>query len=203
MQESGHKKLKRRVRRRTIVFLVLTLIGNAFAWFIYSNKVATSMNVGVKSWKITFEQNGNNVFNNVVFNVDNIYPGMTDYSDRIEIRNSGEMAASVTYEVTSVRVFTDTFTNNDYTSDQLENILLNNYPFKIVFTVDNPTIGTTDTTNFRMSVIWPYEASGESGDELDTYWGKRAYDFENTYANQDEIEVHIKVIATQTEIESE
>ncbi len=195
MKESNHKKLKKRVRRRTVVFLILTMIGNAFAWFIYSNKVSMQMNVGVKSWRITFEQNGQTLTNNVVFTINDIYPGMTTYTDRVEIKNSGEMTASVTYEITSVRIFDTTYTNSTYTSAQLESKLANDYPFAITFAVDDATIGTTDATNFRMYVNWPFESGDDS---LDTYWGKRAYDYENTSANSDEIEVHVKIVATQS-----
>lgn len=169
-------------------------MANAFAWFIYSNKISTSINVGVKSWKITFAQNGTTLVNNVVFDVDSIYPGMTEYVDRIEIRNSGEMPANINYELTSVKVFDETYTSENYTSQQMENILRNNYPFTITFVVGNPTIGITDSTNFEMHIVWPYE-SGD--DELDTEWGKRSYEFENAHPLEKEIEVKVKITATQ------
>ncbi len=169
-------------------------MANAFAWFIYSNKISTTINAGVKSWKITFAQNGTTLVNNVVFNVDSIYPGMNNYTDRIEIRNSGEMTANIVYELTSVKIFENTYTNNDYTSAELESILANNYPFTITFVVGSPTIGITDSTNFEMRIVWPYE-SGD--DALDTYWGKKSYDFKNTYPLENEIEIHVKITATQ------
>ena len=106
------------------------------------------------------------------------------------------MPANVTYEVTSARIFDDTYDNSNYTSAQIEQILEENYPFEIVFSVDTVTIGITDTTNFRMRVYWPYETGNDS---LDTYWGKKAYDYEQSHANSDEIEVHIKIIATQAQ----
>ncbi len=193
-KQSNYKKIKKGLRRRTIFFLILTLIGNAFAWFIYSNKISTSINVGVKSWKITFAQAGTTLENNVVFSVDSIYPGMSNYTDAIEIRNSGEMAANITYELTYVKVFDEVYTNETYTSSQMENILANNYPFKVTFVVGSPTIGITDSTNFEMHIVWPYE-SGD--DDLDTFWGKKSYDFQNTYPLENEIEVKVKIVATQ------
>ncbi|MBR3199333.1 MAG: hypothetical protein IKG27_04900 [Bacilli bacterium] len=192
--KGSHVKLKKGLRRRTIFFLVLMFMANAFAWFIYSNKIAATINAGVKSWKITFAQNGTTLVNNVVFNVSDIYPGMSNYTDTINIRNSGEMPANIIYELTSVKIFENTYTNDNYTSAQLESMLANNYPFTITFSVGNPTIGITDSTNFQMLIVWPYE-SGD--DALDTYWGKASYDFKNTYPLENEIEIHVKITATQ------
>lgn len=61
------RKIKKRVRRSTLFFLFLTLMANAFAWFIYSNKVSNQITTGVKSWKITFEQGGSDLTSNVTF----------------------------------------------------------------------------------------------------------------------------------------
>lgn len=71
--------LKKRLRRRTLFFLILTLMANTFAWFIYSNKVSNNITTGVKSWKINFKQDGVDIVNNVEFKIDSIYPGMPDY----------------------------------------------------------------------------------------------------------------------------
>ena len=191
---SSIKKIKKGIRRRTLFFLVLALVTNAFAWFIYSNKVSNSINTGVKSWKITFTQNGTTISDDVVFNVNQIYPGMANYSDHIDIQNSGEMAARVTYEITSAKIFETTYSSSDYTSAQIENILANNYPFTITFNVTNEDIGVNDSTSFVVNIVWPYE-SGD--DALDTYWGKKSYDFKAANPGVDEIELRIKITAGQ------
>ena len=194
MEKKKVNKTKRRIRRRTILLLIIAFIGNSFAWFIYNNRVNGSLNVGVKSWKISFEQSGSSVSETVTFNVSNIYPGMTTFNDRVSVTNTGETPAGVTYEIMSVKIFNDTFTSEDYTTAELLGILTNNYPFKVTFSVDNSTISTNQSTNFRMSVRWPYE-SGD--DDADTYWGKQAYNFESTYPNTSEIIINCKIIATQ------
>ena len=188
------KKVKKGIRRRTLFFLALAIIANAFAWFIYSNKISNSINTGVKSWKITFSQAGTTLTNDVVFQVASIYPGMTNYTDQIEIRNSGEMAASIRYEILSAKIFETTYSSDDYTSQQIENILANNYPFKITFNVLQESIGINDSTNFSVNIRWPYE-SGD--DALDTYWGKKSYDFKSANPGVNEIEIRVKIIAGQ------
>lgn len=187
-------RIKRGVRRRTIFFLILAITANTFAWFIYSNKISNSINTGVKSWKITFAADGTDLTHNVVFDIDSIYPGMTNYTDEIEIRNSGEMSANIIYELQSVKIFDDTYTNDNYTSEQLISILQNNYPFKVTFTVTHPTIDIGMSTDFIVNVTWPYE-SGD--DDLDTYWGKKSYDFKNNNPGVNEIEIKVKITATQ------
>ena len=192
--QSSYGKIKKRIRRRTIFFLILTLIANAFAWFIYSNKVSNTINAGVKSWKITFAKDGTDLESEVVFNVYSIYPGMPDFNEKVEIINSGEVAANIVYELQSVKIFEQTFTSDDYTSSELESILLNNYPFKTSFVVDNPVVDINGTSNFKVKVEWPYE-SGD--DDLDTYWGKKAYDFKNTNPTSTQIEIKVKIVASQ------
>lgn len=194
MKKSNHKKIKAGIRRRTIFLLIVATITNAFAWFIYSNKVSNTINAGVKSWKITFAQDGTNLENEVTFNINSIYPGMPNYTDRIEIRNSGEMAANITYELISVKIFEQTFTNATYTSAQLESILSDNYPFVTTFNVSSATIDINQSANFSVLVNWPYE-SGD--DELDTFWGKKSYDFKSQNPGVNEIEIKVKIVASQ------
>ncbi|MBR3210207.1 MAG: hypothetical protein IKF82_08115 [Bacilli bacterium] len=193
-KNSKYSKLKRGIRRRTLFFLSLALMANAFAWFIYSNKVSNSITASVKSWRITFAQDGTDLENNVTFDVSSIYPGMTNYVDTVDISNSGEMAANIRYEIKSVKVFDDTYTSSNYTSAQMESILRNNYPFTITFAVDHPTIGVSGTAHFSMTVSWPYESGN---DELDTLWGKRSYTFQTNNPGVDEIEINVKITATQ------
>ena len=193
-KDSKYKKFKNGVRRRTLFLLVLALIGNVFAWFIYSNKVSNTINAGVKSWKITFAKDGTNLESEVVFNVYSLYPGMPDFNEKVEIKNSGEVAANINYELKSVKIFDQTFTSDEYTSSQLEDILLNNYPFKTSFIVDKPVVDINDISNFRVKVEWPYESGDDS---LDTYWGKNAYDFKSNNPGSTQIEIKVKIVASQ------
>lgn len=193
-KESRHRKLKSGIRRRTLFLLVLAIISNAFAWFIYSNKVSNTINAGVKSWKITFAKDGTDLESEVVFNVYSLYPGMPDFNDKVEIKNSGEVAANINYEIKSVKIFDQTFTSDDYTSSELESILLNNYPFVTSFIVDNPVVQIGATSNFKVKVEWPYESGDDS---TDTYWGKKSYDFKNTNPTSTQIEIKVKIVASQ------
>ncbi len=188
------KKTKRRIRRSTLFFLIFAFMANSFAWFIYSNKVSNSITTGVKSWKVTFEQDGNDLEEDVTFEIDSIYPGMESFEEFIEISNSGEMLAYITYEVKSIKIMDEVYTDADYTSDELIEMLQNNYPFKLTLGVDQSEIDIGAKASFRVGLDWPYESGN---DELDTYWGKKSYSYKQDYPGEKQIEIIVKLTASQ------
>lgn len=188
------KKLKRRIRRSTLFFLVLALITNSFAWFIYTNKVSNSINTHVKSWMVTFDQDGNPLEDTVEFNIDSIYPGMNDFNDSITISNTGETTAYISYEVDSIKILDEVYTRDNYSSEELINILKSNYPFTITFNVTNEEITTGSEGIFSVNLVWPYE----SGDDIaDTYWGRKSYEFVENNKDEKSVSIVVKIKATQ------
>lgn len=188
--------LKKRLRRRTLFFLILTLMANTFAWFIYSNKVSNNITTGVKSWKINFKQDGVDIVNNVEFKIDSIYPGMPDYTNSLSITNIGETAANISYEVEEIKILDEFYNSDMYSSTDLINRLKDNYPFKMNFSINNQEVGTGQTSEFTFSLVWPYE-SGH--DEADTYWGKKSASFKEKYPDKEQIAIKVKIIAGQKE----
>lgn len=188
--------LKKRLRRRTLFFLILTLMANTFAWFIYSNKVSNNITTGVKSWKINFKQDGVDIVNNVEFKIDSIYPGMPDYTNSLSITNIGETVANISYEVEEIKILDEFYNSDMYSSNDLITRLKENYPFKMNFSINNQEVGTGQTSEFTFSLVWPYE-SGH--DEADTYWGKKSAAFKEQYPDKDQIVIKVKIIAGQKE----
>lgn len=188
--------LKKRLRRRTLFFLILTLMANTFAWFIYSNKVSNNITTGVKSWKINFKQDGVDIVNNVEFKIDSIYPGMPDYTNSLSITNIGETAANISYEVEEIKILDEFYNSDMYSSTDLINRLKDNYPFKMNFSINNQEVGTGQTSEFTFSLVWPYESDH---DEADTYWGKKSASFKEQYPDKEQIAIKVKIIAGQKE----
>lgn len=188
------KQIKKRIRKRTLFFLVIALIANSFAWFIYTNKVSNSITTGVRSWKITFDQDGQDLEENVEFNFDDIYPGIDTQVKQIDITNNGEMTAYISYQIESIQIFDETYTKENYTQEQLINILNNNYPFKLSFINSDTEIIVGQTGNFTTTLNWPFE-SGD--DEADTYYGKKSYEFKEE-SNEPQIKIIVKIKASQT-----
>ncbi len=188
------KQIKKRIRKRTLFFLVIALIANSFAWFIYTNKVSNSITTGVRSWKITFDQDGQDLEENIEFNFDDIYPGIDTQVKQIDITNNGEMTAYISYQIESIQIFDETYTKENYTQEQLINILNNNYPFKLSFINSDTEITVGQTGNFTATLNWPFE-SGD--DEADTYYGKKSYEFKEE-SNEPQIKIIVKIKASQT-----
>lgn len=187
--------IKNRVRKSTVFFLVFALMANAFAWFIYSNKVSGTITTGVKSWKINFKEDGADLTNNIEFKVDWAYPGMETYEKKVSITNAGQLKASLKYEITYAKIFDEEYSNENYSSDEIIKILDTKYPFKITFTIDNQSIETGQTANFGFKLSWPYESGN---DELDTTYGKKAAAYKESGNSKSEIEIRALVTAAQT-----
>ena len=92
------------------MFLIVLIMANTFAWFIYATKIDGSIEVHVKSWNIAFEAGENQVTENVSINVGDIYPGMDDYEYSISAYNQGEVAANLSYKILNI-ILSYTFTN--------------------------------------------------------------------------------------------
>ena len=119
---------------------------------------------------------------------------MESFEEFIEISNSGEMLAYITYEVKSIKIMDEVYTDADYTSDELIEMLQNNYPFKLTLGVDQSEIDIGAKASFRVGLDWPYESGN---DELDTYWGKKSYSYKQDYPGEKQIEIIVKLTASQ------
>lgn len=189
--------LKRRLNLKSLLFFALLISFNSFAWFVYSNKVATGVDVHVKSWNISFEMDNEQLMEEVSFSVSEMYPGMDDYRDEIRIKNVGETDGKLTYELLSIRIMDTEYVVSDdgYTSEELLNSLKNDYPFTIDVGVTNSIVSHGGGEEaFYFSVVWPYE-SGD--DESDTEWGKKAYDYYESNSDGSIIELKLRITALQ------
>lgn len=188
------KTLKKSMRLKVLTLLGIMLTFNTFAWFIYSSTVSNSITTSVRAWRIEFE-NDDEVSQYIEFEIDDLYPGMPDYNNYINVVNYGDSAATLTYDVISFEILGTSYTNPPLTSAQLEYRIENEYPFKIDLSLSNETLPPeTGSSDFIVSVSWPYE-SGD--DEEDTFWGHAAYEYKELYPELKQIIINIKLIATQ------
>lgn len=123
MDNNTIKKLKRSLRLKLIFVIAIFLSFNTFAWFIYSSKVENSITAHVRAWRIEFEAGENGNFEYINFDIENIYPGMPNYSNFINIVNQGETIAHITFEITSVRILDEEYNVEEYSQEEILNIL--------------------------------------------------------------------------------
>ena len=199
------KALKKRLKPTHILFLAILISANAFAWFIYMDKISSDIDVRVKSWNVSFTLDNQNMTDYINFSVDDIYPGMTPYQESLSVTNDGEVAATLTYEIVSINVFDEYYTTETGTLTEagLRQIMQESYPFQITVTTSQAVIGASGgTAIFYINVTWPYESVnnlGQSNDALDTYWGNQAYEFKQNYPNNPCVRIRIKLSAVQVE----
>lgn len=178
------KKLRfKQIKIRTLLLLIITLIMNTYAWFIYIATVSVGLNVHIKSWDFEL-QNGAQT-EDFEFVVENIYPGvpLEDTVQDISAANNGEMDALLTCDVVYIRIldkeystsqkYTSTPLTEFYTKEELLDKLYKDYPFKIkIYLVDVDDTGketltlyegqdvsmpTASKTDIRLQIEWPYE----------------------------------------------
>lgn len=203
-----NKKKRDILKPSRILFLIVLLAANTFAWFIYATKVDNHISVHVKSWNVVFEAGDNQVTNNINLTVDDLYPGMEDYSYEIKAYNRSEVSATLSYKILSARILNQEFITvdgraelnqqpqeGDLTSQQLKSKLLNDYPFSIDINISDTymELGSGEE-DFSFDVTWPYESQN---DELDTTWGINAAAYKEAHPNNSSISIQVKIIITQ------
>lgn len=185
------------------LILILLLIGNTYAWFIYNTNVDISIETKVKSWKIEFKDDEEVLDKEVVLEIDSIYPGMEEYTKSISIQNKGEIDASIGYEILAIELFGERKCVGENCTEEELNEYINSLPFVIDFELDKETIEANgDETNYSITLNWPLGELSDTiteKDEIDTQLGIKAYEFNSLPENQDtkHLKIEIKLYAVQ------
>lgn len=190
------KVIKKRIKLSSLIMLLLTFSMNSFAWFIYATKVDSSITAKVKAWKVQFVTGEDEIVEYVNFTIPVMYPGMATYTDMITVSNDGETSANVSYEILSVDIMGSLYEADGvtFTSQMLESMLRNDYPFKIIFGFSSLSIGSGGSGTFSLSASWAYETGN---DATDTYWGNQAYNYMNAHPDTPMITLEVKISAVQ------
>ncbi len=206
---------------RTVLVLLLTLLVNTYAWFIYISTVSMGISMHVKNW--SFELSSGDQTENFIFEVGEIFPGMEEKVQVINAKNSGETEAELSCDIISMRILEDKYiagettydnggTQEVYTSEKLFE-LLKTYPFKIEVYIDDvlydgtsiPMGTDNESVELKFKVNWDYEiesndqAQIDAADVIDTYWGNKAYDFDTNHPDEHCIEIEVKIRAVQSQ----
>lgn len=206
--KNQRKKTNKKFIILRLVFILFLVVGNTFAWFIYTTKVDNKIDVHVRAWNVLFQAGEQAVEDYVNLDVDSIYPGMEDYVYSLQARNQGDVDATLSYEVLEARIFDDTYITvegresrkeetqeGDMTSAELLNKLANDYPFTITVGISSTNISSHDgIATYNFNVVWPFETGD---DEEDTRWGIIASNYKKSHPDLSSITLRIKVIITQ------
>lgn len=190
--------ISKKVKLKTLIILLVLLLCNTYAWFIYATKVSGGIAAHVSSWNIQFQAGEEETTTNITFDVDRIYPGMKTYTETIRVYNNGEMDAKLTYKIKSVKILGQTYQLSQGTTlEELLDMLENDFPFSINIIIDNETLASGGGTgSFTFSLEWPFESNN---DELDTMWGEKSYEYYVTHPDEKSINLLIEISAIQIE----
>jgi signal peptidase len=189
------KKILKYINPKTMIVLILLLVFNAYAWFIYATRASLDLTTHVAAWEISFDAGESQSTTSVILEIDRIYPGMEDYIKEIKVFNRGELLANLSYTVTSIQILGDSYEiGENYTADDLQNIL-DSYPFKITVETSTDQIAAeTGEGKFIIKVVWPFESGN---DEADTYWGNKSAEFQKNNPQEKGLRVSFELTATQ------
>ncbi len=205
-----HYKKHFKINFFSILLMSLSFMSVSLAWFAYSGIVGLSTDIDINSWYIELEKNGEPVSNNMVISLTDLYPGMQPLTEQINIKNKGDSDAQISYSIISARILGDhtDFYNpkeNEITSEYVQDLLSFKYPFSINMELDkNFALSDGEDASFDISISWPLDSGN---DEIDSLWGRKAYEFINseenkrkkddTYQMKPAIQIEISVIAEQ------
>lgn len=171
-------------------------IFNSYAWFIFATRASSSLQVHVSSWNVSFRVDDQESTTNIIIDVGRIYPGMPDFQKVITVTSAGESKATLSYKYKKVILMGTTYEVGDqYTEDDLKNMMEQDNPFKVSVIIDETHLGEENGTgSFTINVTWPFE-SGD--DALDTQWGEEAYEFYEVNGDSSSLHIILELIAEQ------
>ena len=189
-------KVLKKIKIKNIIILILLIVFNTYAWFIYATRVSSEISVHISSWNVEFSVGEDETITNLVIAVERIFPGMETTEKNVTVRNKGEIKAELNYQIMSLKVLDESYrVGENITQEELVNKITNEYPFKIIVSKDDTLLkeGTGEGA-FCVTVEWPFESGN---DELDTLWGNKAYEYYSTNPEAKSIEIEIDLIAQQ------
>lgn len=108
-------------------FLIISFyfIMTSFAWFSFSKKLDSNMNLDMISWNIIFSKDNNIITNtdNVDFSFSNLYPGTSD-EITIDIENNGQTDAKIFYIIKSITIMGTVYEINETVNLNHNSIIL-------------------------------------------------------------------------------
>ena len=191
--------IKKKVKISNLILLIVLLMFNSYAWFIYNTKVSTSLSAKIEAWDIAYISNGIRETQNIILDVEKIYPGMTIYTHQITVNNNGDTNAELSFAVRKVEILGQVYqVDATTTPEMLYNKLQNDFPFKTTVTLSTTQLPAhTGTATVTIKLEWKYESEVTGKDELDTQYGTSAYQFITEHPDTPCVHLEIELGAKQ------
>ena len=192
-----------------IAFVFFFLFASVtWAWFIYNKTVDLDLHAHVKTWDVYLgdDQTGDTYS----FQLSDLFPGMPNATDEVDIVNNGEMNATVGLQIEELYMFgVLQVEGTDYTVSESNGVYtISGYPFDLSFTLGSTTLNANGTTTLNFLLTWPYSRTGTAGctadadgfsvcDEEDTALGEQSYQFSQTHPDDPSLQMQLKLNIVQ------
>ena len=101
------RKSKKKIRLKTLILVIFSLIMTTFAWFAYSKILDTTLNIHMASWDMEYyigATKQENPEDGILMEIDTLYPTMDEQSVTVDIINNGEQLVDIAYQVKAVTI---------------------------------------------------------------------------------------------------
>ena len=101
------RKSKKKIKLKTLILFIFSLIMTTFAWFAYSKLLHTTLNIHMASWDMEYyigATKQENPEDGILMEIDTLYPTMDEQSVIVDIINNGEQLVDIAYQVKAVTI---------------------------------------------------------------------------------------------------
>ena len=200
-----------------LIVLFLILVSSTTCWFIFNTHVDLGLQAHIKSWDFKIQNDGDEI----AFEVNALYPGMTTKTDSRNLVNNGELGGTLSLDIKSIELFG--VNRTDYTVERLDGgkkIVVHGFPFVLTVTLDKDILlaNEKDSALLEYTLEWDYENDEpeciiteelEDGtldtynkcDREDTELGEESFTFSTTPGNEEKPSLVVKIDINIKQIE--
>lgn len=191
------RKSKKKIKFKTLILFIFSLIMTTFAWFAYSKVLNTTMNLHMASWNMEYYIGEDKKTNPIGINIDTLYPTMPEQTVTVDIKNNGEKLVDIEHQVLSVTIIGTSYeilyegqtkTSDNYiviapsvlstdlaTGKAIYKNVITNDISKFPFTIEvehSAQVAAGGQGYLKVIVNW-----GGDNNELDSEWGYRVGEY--------------------------
>lgn len=103
------RKSKKKIKFKTILLFIFSLIMTTFAWFAYSKVLQPTLNMHISSWDMQYFIGEDEKENPIGIGIGTLYPAMPEQKVKIDIKNNGDRIVDIDYYLTSISIVGETY----------------------------------------------------------------------------------------------
>ena len=98
------RKSKKKIKFKTLLLFVCSLIMTTFAWFAYAKVLSPTLNIHVSSWDMKYYIGLEEKTNPIAIQIPTLYPAMPEQSVTVNIENNGDTLVDIDYQISSLTI---------------------------------------------------------------------------------------------------